>query len=587
MSDLSLPVGATSSRTAGREVYRRLLGYVRPHWPWFALAMLGYAVEAAATALFVELLDSTIDAIESRDADARWMLPSAMVALAIARGLGIFAGGYLLARVSLAIVHRMRVELFDHLLAAPRDSFDRAARGHITSRITFTVAQLREAATSALRTLGEEGFMVAGLLIYLFWKNWQLTLAFVAVAPLIAAIVQYTSMRFRRISTRIQRTMGDVTQLAHESVGGMDVVRIYGGEAYERSRFERASGRNRAQQLKMVATKHVSTQLIQIIVSLALAFLIWLVLGFEDLDAGSVVAFVTAAALIARPIRKLSEINATIQRGLAAATDVFEQLDAPVERDTGTLKLEALESVLVDRVRFIYPGTTTPVLDGVSFELHPGRRVALVGASGGGKSTLTLLLGRFYAPSSGSIRFNGTDLGEYDLASVRAQIALVSQHVTLFNDSVRSNIAYGRLAGADDAAIWQALEVADAADFVRALPAGLDSVLGEGGMTLSGGQRQRLAIARGVLSPAPLVILDEATAALDQQTEARVLSRLRESLRERAILVIAHRLSTVRDADEILVLEHGRVVERGTHPELIRAGGSYARLHASDDRLPA
>jgi len=428
--------------------------------------------------------------------------------------------------------------------------------------------------------------MVAGLLIYLLWKNWQLTLTFVAVAPLIAVIVQYTSTRFRRISTRIQRSMGDVTQVAHESVGGMDVVRIYGGEDYERGRFERASKRNRAQQLKMVATKHLSTQLIQIIVSLALAFLIWLVMGFEELDAGSVVAFVTAAALIARPIRKLSEINATIQRGLAAAADVFAQLDAPTEPDVGTLRLERLESVVLDRVRFVYPGSSTPVLDGVSFELRPGRRVALVGASGGGKSTVALLLGRFYAPSGGSIRFNGVDIGQYELASVRAQIALVSQHVTLFNDSVRNNIAYGRLADVGDAAIWRALEVADAAEFVRELPEGLDSVLGEGGMTLSGGQRQRLAIARGVLSPAPLVILDEATAALDQSTEARVLARLREVLAERATLIIAHRLSTVRDADEILLLEHGRVAERGTHAELMRSGGSYARLHASDDRPP-
>lgn len=584
MSEISLPMTTMPPGTDGTEVYRRLLGYLRPHWVWFALAVVGYAIEAGATAMFVELLDATIDAIESRNPEARWMLPGAMVALVVARGIGIFAGGYLLARISLAIVHRMRVELFEHLLCAPRDSFDRAARGHITSRITFTVAQLREAATSALRTLGEEGFMVAGLLIYLFWKNWQLTLAFVAVAPLIAVIVQYTSMRFRRISTRIQRSMGDVTQVAHESVGGMDVVRIYGGEDYERRRFERASQRNRSQQLKMVATKHLSTQLIQIIVSLALAFLIWLVLGFTNLDAGSVVAFVTAAALIARPIRKLSEINATVQRGLAAAADVFAELDAPTEPDTGTLPLERVDSVEFDRVRFVYPGSSSPVLDEVSFELHPGRRIALVGASGGGKSTVALLLGRFYTPSGGSIRFNGIDIGQYELASVRAQIALVSQHVTLFNDSVRNNIAYGRLADVGDAAIWRALEVADAAEFVRELPQGLDSVLGEGGMTLSGGQRQRLAIARGVLSPAPLVILDEATSALDQRTELRVLEHLREALAGRATLIIAHRLSTVRDADEILLLEGGRVAERGTHADLMRAQGSYARLHASPER---
>lgn len=563
------------------DVYKRLLGYVRPHWFIFVLAVAGFLAGSSAEAFFARMFGDLIDSWP----ETALSIPAFMLIAALARGFGEIIGEILLSRISFTVVHDIRAELFEQLLFMPSHYFDASSQGHLVSRITYNVTQLRSAGTDALKTIVQDGGKLIVYLGVMFYMSWKLTLIFVATAPVVALIVVFASRRFRRISKRIQNSMGDVTHVASEAVSGYRVVRIFGGEPYERERFNRSSHYNRRQNLKMVATKVTSTQVIQIIVVVALAILVAVLFRPEiggELSKGEIVTFLGLAGMMARPLKKLTEVNARLQRGLAAAEDIFSQLDQPREADDGDLDVERVEGRIEFRdVNFGYVSGPGPVLHNLNLVIEPGQTVALVGRSGSGKSTLASLIPRFYEPDSGEILLDGRPVADYRMASLRRQIALVTQQVTLFNDTLATNIAYGALAEASQEALATAVKRAHADVFINELAEGLDTVVGDDGVLLSGGQRQRVAIARALLKNAPVLILDEATSALDAASERHIQAALEEVMRGRTTLVIAHRLSTIEKADVILVMQDGRIVESGSHAELLAAQGAYTALYTA------
>ncbi|RTR06124.1 lipid A export permease/ATP-binding protein MsbA [Halomonas nitroreducens] len=567
---------------SGWTLYKRLLGYVRPHWKAFALAILGYVIYAASSTALAEMMKRLIDGIQNPDASFRMMLPLFVVGMFAARGLGTFLGTYFMSNVARNLVHALRCDVFNHMLHLPGRFFDAHSSGHLISRVTYHVEQVTGAATKAITILLREGLFVIGLVAYLLWTNWMLTLLFLAVTPLIGGVVSYASKRFRRISRRIQRSMGEVTHVASEALSGYRVVRTHGAEAFEKARFARASEINRRQSMKEALTKATSTPVIQLLVALSLAVLVWLAMSpalMADMTPGEFVAFITAASLMAKPVRQLTEINATIQKGIAAAGELFGLLEQPPEEDRGTVEPGRLEGrVRFEGVRFAYGEDQPEVLKGIDLEVAPGEMVAIVGRSGSGKSTLMGLLPRFYRPTAGRILIDGVSLEDYRLLPLRRQIALVSQQVTLFNASIAANIAYG-VDDASPGAIEAAARAAHAHEFIERLPNGYDTVVGENGVMLSGGQRQRLAIARAIFKDAPLLVLDEATSALDTESERHIQAALEQVCRDRTTFVIAHRLSTIERADRILVMEQGEIVEQGPHAELLARDGAYAALH--------
>ncbi|MFG6137526.1 lipid A export permease/ATP-binding protein MsbA [Halomonas sp. B23F22_10] len=570
------------SEHSGWTLYKRLLGYVKPHWKAFALAIVGYAIYAASSTALAEMMKRLIDGIQNPDAAFRLMLPLFVVGMFAARGLGTFLGTYFMSNVARNLVHALRCDVFNHMLHLPGRFFDEHSSGHLVSRVTYHVEQVTGAGTKAITILLREGLFVIGLVVYLLWTNWMLTLLFLAVTPPIGGVVSYTSKRFRRISRRIQRSMGDVTHVASEALSGYRVVRTHGAEAYEQARFAEASEVNRRQSMKEALTKATSTPVIQLMVALALAVLVWLAMSpamLSDMTPGEFVAFITAASLMAKPVRQLTEINATVQKGIAAAGELFGLLDVPPEEDNGTREPGRLEGrVTLEGVRFAYGADQPEVLKGIDLDVAPGEMIAIVGRSGSGKSTLMGLLPRFYRPTAGRICLDGVSLEDFKLLPLRRSIALVSQQVTLFNASIADNIAYG-IDDPDPQAVEAAARAAHAHEFIERLPGGYATVVGENGVMLSGGQRQRLAIARAIFKDAPLLILDEATSALDTESERYIQAALEEVCRDRTTFVIAHRLSTIERADRILVMEGGEIVEQGSHAELLSRDGAYAALH--------
>lgn len=575
------------------KTYFRLLRYLRPFIGLFAISLLGFVVFATAQPMQASILKFFVDGLTEPGTptfhdipllgglDLAYGVPLLLVVTVCWQGVGSYLGNYFLSRVSLGLVHDLRVALFESLLRLPNAYFDRNNSGHLISRITYNVTMVTGAATDAIKVIIREGLTVAALFAYLMWMNWKLTLVLVAILPVIGVMVSSASRKFRRQSQKIQVAMGDLTHVASETIQGYRVMRGFGGEDYEARRFRASSAANTAKQLRMSRTSATFTPALQMVTFASMSVLLFLVLLLRgDASAGDLVAYLTAAGMLPKPIRQLSEVSATVQKGLAGAESIFAQLDEPPEADHGVVERERVSGRIEIRgLSFGYDGKQR-VLDGIDMRVEPGQMVALVGRSGSGKSTLASLIPRFYRHARGQILIDGIDIGDFTLRNLRRHIALVTQQTSLFNDSVANNIAYGDLAGAPREAVEKAAEAAYASEFIEKLPQGYDTTVGENGVLLSGGQRQRLAIARAILKDAPILILDEATSALDTESERHIQKALDRVMRDRTTLVIAHRLSTIEKADVILVMDQGRIVERGSHAELLARNGHYAHLHA-------
>lgn len=566
------------------EIYPRLLSYTWRYKQRLGLAAIGMVCYAGADTGLIYILKPLLDgSIVDRDP---WMIrwiPIFMLCLFLSRGVAGFVSSYGMAWVANRVVFNVRSDVFAKFLQLPTSFFDANSTGKTTAKLTYYTGQISGAATSAITIVVQDSMRILGFTLLMFWVNWSLALITLVVGPIIAVIVNHVSRRFRRYSVTIQQSMGDLTHISEEVLTGQRVVKVFGGEEHEREAFERVNERNRRISMRKATTTAVSIPVIQMIAAVAVAFVVSVAVrdsGGGVMSPGDLATFFGAMMGMMGPIKRLTGVNATIQAGMAAAGAIFELIDEPGEPDVGEQGLaRAAGRIDVQDLSFRYPGTEQDVLHDIGFSVLPGQTVAFVGRSGSGKSTLLSLLPRFYEIERGSIRLDGRELRDYRMADLRRQISLVDQNVVLFNDTVAGNIAYGALGGTDRETVIDAAERAFASDFIDQLLDGYDTRVGQNGIMLSGGQRQRIAIARALLKDAPILILDEATSALDTESERAIQQGLENLMRNRTTLVIAHRLSTIQDADHIVVLHDGALVEQGDHEQLMTLGGHYRSLH--------